>query len=217
MTQETWVQFEIEAIWDTWRETKDRRKNKDIHDGTIHIKNLSRANFQSNFLLRSVVAVLSCCPWSVTLLVAFTRSKVEPGNKIALNNKIIEANQCRLCNFPKSLSSVSEPWLESTRVTSHSFFFTSWCSFLTYKVQIIILNIAWFCSLLPTLWRSPWSEGHQAQWWPQAPRAATWWCRGWARVPWRSQDFPAAAVGSCKATTQSHSESVWEHARPVQV
>ena len=35
------------------------------------------------------------------------------------------------CNFPKSLSSVSRPWLESTRLTFHLFFLISWWSFLT--------------------------------------------------------------------------------------
>ena len=69
-------------------------------------------------------------------------------------------------------------------------------------------------SLLPTPWQSPWSEDHPAQWWPRAPRGATWSCPRWARAPWRSPGFPGVAGGLCTARTRSRSCQAWVRATP---
>ena len=69
-------------------------------------------------------------------------------------------------------------------------------------------------SLLPTPWQSPWSGDHPAQWWPRAPRGATWSCPRWARAPWRSPGFPGVAGGLCTARTRSRSCQAWVRATP---
>ena len=71
-------------------------------------------------------------------------------------------------------------------------------------------------SLLPTPWQNPWSGDHPAQWWPRAPRGATWSCPRWARAPWRSPGFPGAAGGLCTARTRSRSCQAWVRATPWQ-